>query len=123
MVVKAAAPAFVQYEPLATIFCGINNPYLISPDLVYLHILKWRREWDLNPQGLSALPAFQAGSLPGSVIPPNLLILYLLKMAEGGGLDPQALRPDLVSNQSRHACPVHLPLVPQAGFEPATSVL
>ena len=67
---------------------------------------------DPDSQRLAAPIRFPSGAGPWPVHPPS---------EEGGRLERQGVTPASVSNEDRRACPVHLPFVPNRGFEPRTS--
>lgn len=73
---------------------------------------RWRRMEIPTPSALRRPSAFQAEPAPWPVHPPG---------EEGGRLERQGVTPASVSNGARRACPVHLPFVPNRGFEPRTS--
>ena len=65
-----------------------------------------------TPSAVRRPSAFQAEPASWPVHPPS---------EEGGRLERQGVTPASVSNGARRACPVHLPFVPNRGFEPRTS--
>ena len=64
------------------------------------------------PAPCGAHPLSKREPAPWPVHPPS---------EEGGRLERQGVTPAPVSNGARRACPVHLPFVPNRGFEPRTS--